>query len=227
MYVNELKTSTYKSYIDKAKKASKETGRGTAGVHAAQTRIDARNNKGTSSTMRMGRAIGGKERLARNEESDPNWASKYKGNEAARKAKLRRVKKEYGKTFPEIKNVKTEDYQCPKGMEKQNLKGVGVGIPAINNKKWGTGGLTNGGSDTAIGSPVGNPDAVKKAKKSIKEDMSKYDSYDDWRAAGFPTKKKKKKPMVKVKTNREIGWEMRDGATGKVLKKGGPPVSKK
>jgi len=120
-----------------------------------------------------------------------------------------------------------EDYQCPKEVQKQNLKGVGVGIPAINNKKWGTGGLTNGGSDTAIGSPVGNPDVAKKAKKAIKEDMSKYDSYTDWAKAGFPTKQKKKKPMVKVKTNREIGWEMRDGATGKVIKKGGPPVSKK
>ena len=120
-----------------------------------------------------------------------------------------------------------EDYQCPSEMKKQNLKGAGIGIPAINNLQWGTKGFTNGGSDTAIGSPVGNPDAAKRAKKAIKEDMNKYDSYDDWRKAGFPTKQKKKKPMVSVKTNREIGWEMRDGATGKVIKKGGPPVSKK
>jgi len=79
-----------------------------------------------------------------------------------------------------------EDHQCAKEMGKQNLKGVGIGIPAINNKKWGTGGFTNGGSDTAIGNPVGNPDAAKKLKKKITEDMSKYDSYTDWAKAGFP-----------------------------------------
>jgi len=61
----------------------------------------------------------------------------------------------------------------------------------------------------------------------VKEDMSKYDSYDDWRAADFPTKKKIKKKMTKIKLakGKEIGWEMKDAATGKVLKKGGPAVT--
>ena len=128
------------------------------------------------------------------------------GNKRERAMDFRRYEDERKKSN---KRTHTEDYQCPKEMKKQNMKGVGIGIPAINNDVWGTNGF------------------AKKAKKAIKEDMSKYDSYDKWIAAGFPTKQKKKKPMVKVKTNKEIGWEMRDGATGKVLKKGGPPVPKR
>ena len=126
------------------------------------------------------------------------------GNKRERAMDFRRYEDERKKSN---KRTHTEDYQCPKEMKKQNMKGAGIGIPAINNGVFGTKGF------------------AKKAKKAIKEDMSKYDSYDKWRSAGFPTKKKK--PMVKVKTNKEIGWEMRDGATGKVIKKGGPPVPKR
>ena len=41
--------------------------------------------------------------------NDPNWASKYKGNEAARKAKMRKVVKDHGKAFPELKKKVKED----------------------------------------------------------------------------------------------------------------------
>ena len=68
-----------------------------------------------------------------------------------------------------------EDHQCAKEVEKQNMQGVGIGIPAINNKKWGTGGFTNS--------------LAKIAKKAIKENMDNYDSYSDWKKAGFPKKK--------------------------------------
>jgi len=40
---------------------------------------------------------------------DPNWASKYKGNEAARKRKIRDVVKTHGKAFPELKKQVKED----------------------------------------------------------------------------------------------------------------------
>ncbi len=66
---------------------------------------------------------------------------------------------------------------------------------------------------------------MMKALRQTNEDMSKYDSYDDWRTAGFPKKKiKKKMTKIKLAKGTEIGWEMKDAATGKVLKKGGPPV---
>ena len=78
------------------------------------------------------------------------------GNKRERAMDFRRYEDERKKSN---KRTHTEDYQCPKEMKKQNMKGAGIGIPAINNKKWGTKGLTNGGSDTAIGKPVGNPDS--------------------------------------------------------------------
>ena len=40
---------------------------------------------------------------------DPNWASKYKGNEVARKAKMRKVVRDHGKAFPELKKKVKED----------------------------------------------------------------------------------------------------------------------
>ncbi len=38
-------------------------------------------------------------------------------------------------------NSRNEDYQCPKELEKNNMKGAGVGIPAINNNVFGTNGF--------------------------------------------------------------------------------------
>ena len=219
--LDELKKSTLRSYATKARTQITKDLYTDFGKHKPSTN---RRAKGlVKAKERLGEGSLGYQKALR---------SKGKEKEGVRSGNKREKAMDFRRWDAERqKNKKAhgtnEDYQCPKEVQKQNMKGVGIGIPAINNKKWGTGGLTNGGSDTAIGSPVGNPDAVKKARKAMKEDMSKYDSYDKWRAAGFPTKQKKKKPMVKVKTNREIGWEMRDGATGKVIKKGGPPVSKK
>ena len=254
--LDELKKSTLRSYINKAasgiKKSEYEAGRAGRRYDDAHSRM----SSPAPEVRKLGLQAKGQalqdyraaERTTKKRQSGIQRAvkklgegslgyqkalrSKGKEKEGVRSGNKREKAMDFRRWDAERqKNKKAhgtnEDYQCPKEVQKQNLKGVGIGIPAINNKKWGTGGLTNGGSDTAIGSPVGNPDVAKKAKKAIKEDMSKYDSYDKWRAAGFPTKQKKKKPMVKVKTNREIGWEMRDGATGKVLKKGGPPVSKR
>ena len=124
------------------------------------------------------------------------------GNKRERAMDFRRYEDERKKSN---KRTHAEDYQCPKEMKKQNLKGVGIGIPAINNDVFGTNGF------------------AKKAKKSIKEDMSKYDSYDKWRSAGFPTKKKK--PMVKIKLNpkKKVGYTIHNIGPGgkKTLEKKG------
>ena len=219
--LNELDKKTLRSYATKARTQITKDLYTDFGKHKPSTN---RRAKGlVKAKERLGEGSLGYQKALR---------SKGKEKEGVRSGNKREKAMDFRRWDAERqKNKKAhgtnEDYQCPSEMKKQNLKGAGVGIPAINNLKWGTKGFTDGGSDTAIGSPVGNPDAAKRAKKAIKEDMNKYDSYDDWRKAGFPTKQKKKKPMVRVKTNREIGWEMRDGATGKVIKKGGPPVSKK
>ena len=41
-----------------------------------------------------------------------------------------------------IDRLTKEDYQCPKELEKYNMKGSGIGIPATNNKEFGTKGLS-------------------------------------------------------------------------------------
>ena len=47
---------------------------------------------------------------------------------------------------------------------------------------------------------------MMKALRQTNEDMSNYDSFDDWRAAGFPKKKiKKKMTKIKLAKGKEIG----------------------
>ena len=52
-----------------------------------------------------------------------------------KKRRMRNIERAIGR-------LTTEDYQCPKELEKHNMKGAGVGIPAINNKVFGTKGFT-------------------------------------------------------------------------------------
>ena len=155
--LDELKKSTLTSYVDKAddsiKKSEYEAGRAGKRYKDADDRMNAAAPNPTRRNVRQlaARAKG-------------QAVQDYRDAQRTTKKRQSGIKKAANRLG---EGRMKEDHQCAKEMGKQNLKGVGIGIPAINNKKWGTGGFTNGGSDTAIGNPVGNPDAAKKLKKKM------------------------------------------------------------
>tara|TARA_R100001443_G_scaffold112593_2_gene126215 strand:- start:239 stop:1705 length:1467 start_codon:yes stop_codon:yes gene_type:complete len=181
--LNELDKKTLRSYATKARTQITRDLYTDQGKHKPSTN---RRAKGlVKAKERLGEGSLGYQKALRSKGKEKEGMRS--GNKRERAMDFRRYEDERKKSN---KRTHTEDYQCPKEMKKQNMKGAGIGIPAINNDVFGTKGF------------------AKKAKKAIKEDMSKYDSYDKWRSAGFP--KKKKKPMVKIKLNpkKKVGYTM-------------------
>jgi len=101
-----------------AKKTDKEDdGEGLDPVDAEDSDVDNDGDSDSSDDYLKNRRKTVKKAVKKDDEEeeveedykDPNWASKYKGNEVARKAKMRKVVRDHGKAFPELKKKVKED----------------------------------------------------------------------------------------------------------------------
>ncbi len=225
--LNELKKDTLKSYIKKAGEDVRRTEyqKGRAGERYAQANVDMQNadpknpkrNERQLAARRKAQAVADYNKLG------PRTTKRMKGIAKAL-GKLEEESVEVNELTS--KTLRSYLVKASKSLSDGSAKHKGKRVKKmtdalytlkrrrIDRDKLGTGHAIV--PDTIQGKP--NP-------KQVKEDMSKYDSFDDWRAAGFPKKKiKKKMTKIKLAKGTEIGWEMKDAATGKVLKKGGPPV---
>jgi len=225
--LNELNKDTLKSYIKKAGEDVRRTEyqKGRAGQRYAQANVDMQNadpknprrNERQLAARRKAQAVVDYNKLG------PRTTKRMKGIAKAL-GKLEEESVEVNELTS--KTLRSYLVKASKSLSDGSAKHKGKRVKKmadalytlkrrrIDRDRLGTGHAIV--PDTIQGKP--NP-------KQVKEDMSKYDSFDDWRTAGFPKKKiKKKMTKIRLAKGTEIGYEMRDGATGKVIKKGGPPV---
>lgn len=127
--LHELEKKTYKSYIKKAgdsiERSGYEAGRAGQRYKDAQKRID---TAAPNPTRRNVRQLAMR---ARN-----TAVQDYRDAQRTTKKRQSGIKRAVDRL-----SSRNEDYQCPKELEKNNMKGAGVGIPAINNNVFGTNGF--------------------------------------------------------------------------------------